>query len=94
MTNVLNSFVELQTKTMETVLENAKNMPQTLTNFFGNPTEMFKTTWMNTENAKAMYENNKKFNTAYMNYNKAVTEMYEAVFANVELINKETIKSN
>jgi hypothetical protein len=94
MTNVLNSFVEMQTKTMETVLENAKNMPQSLTNFFGNPSEMFKTTWMNTENAKAMYENNKKFHNAYINYNKAVAEMYEAVFANVELINKETVKAN
>ena len=49
---------------------------------------------MNTDNAKTMYENNKKFHSAYMNYNKAVTEMYEAAYANVELINKETIKSN
>jgi len=94
MKNVLNTFAEMQMKTMETVIENAKNMPQSLTNFFGNPSDMFKTTWMNTENAKAMYENNKKFHTAYINYNKAITEMYEAVYANAELINKETIKSN
>ena len=94
MTNLLNSFVEMQTKTMETVLENAKNMPQSLTSLFGNPTEMFKTTWMNSDNAKAMYDNNKKFHTAYVNYNKAVAEMYESVYANIELINKETIKSN
>jgi hypothetical protein len=55
MTNLVNSFVEMQTKTMETVLENAKNLPQTLTAMFGTSTEAFKTTWMNTDNAKAMY---------------------------------------
>jgi len=94
MTNLVNSFVEMQTKTMETVLENAKNMPETLKTMFGNPTEAFKTTWMNTDNAKAMYENNKKFHTAFVNYNKAVAEMYEATYANIELIKKETAKAN
>lgn len=94
MTNVLNTIAEMQMKTMETVFENAKNMPQTLTSMFGSPAETFKTSWMNTENAKAMYDNNKKFHAAYINYNKAIAEMFEATYANVELINKETVKSN
>ena len=94
MTNVLNSFVEMQTKTMETVLENAKNMPQTLATMFGTSTDAFKTTWMNPSNTKAMYENNKKFHTAFINYNKAVAEMYEATYDNIELVKKETAKAN
>lgn len=94
MTNLVNSFVEMQTKTMETVLENAKNLPQALTSMFGISTDAFKTTWMNTDNAKAMYENNKKFHTAFVNYNKAVAEMYEATYANIELVKKETAKAN
>jgi len=44
MTNLVNSFVEMQTKTMETVLENAKNLPQALTSMFGTSTDAFKTT--------------------------------------------------
>lgn len=94
MTNVLNSFVEMQTKTMETVLENAKNMPQTLATMFGNPTETFKTPFMNPSNAKAMYENNKKFHSAFITYNKAVAEMFEATYKNIELFNNETINAN
>jgi hypothetical protein len=94
MKNVLNSFVEIQTKAMESVLENAKNMPQTLTSMFGNPTEVFKTPFMNPGNAKAMYENNKKFHSAFINYNKAVADMFEATYNNIELFNNETIKAN
>ena len=94
MTNVLNTIAELQSKTIETVFEDAKNMPQTLTNLFGVSTDTFKTSWMNVENAKAMYENNKKFHTAYATYNKALAEMYEAAYSNIELVNKESIKSN
>ena len=94
MTKELNTIVEMQMKTIETVFENAKNMPQTFMTLFGNPTETYKNAWMNTENAKAMYENNKRFHTAYVNYNKALTEMFEAATSNFNLISKETIKSN
>ena len=94
MTDLLKTITELQTKTMETAFENAKNLPETLTTLFGTSTEAFKTSWMTNTNAKAMYENNKKFHTAYVNYNKAVAEMLEATYSNIELINKETTKSN
>ena len=94
MTKELNAIAEMQMKTIETVFENAKNMPQTFMTLFGNPTETFKTSWMNTENAKTMYENNKKFHNAYVAYNRALTDMYEAATANFNLIGKETIKAN
>ena len=94
MTNMLEKIAELQLKTVETVFENAKNMPQALTTLFGSSTDTFKTVWMTADNTKAMYDNNKKFHAAYANYNKAIADMYEAAYANIELINKETLKSN
>lgn len=94
MTKELNAIAEMQMKTIETVFENAKNMPQTFMTLFGNPTETYKNSWMTTENAKAMYDNNKKFHNAYITYNRALTDMYEAAVSNFNLIGKETIKAN
>jgi hypothetical protein len=90
MTHTLNKIIELQTKTMETVFENAKTVPSTLINAFSQP---LTNPWLVTDNTKAIYENTKKFNTAYLTYTKALTDMLEATYETAELINNST-KSN
>ncbi len=90
MTRTLNTIIDLHTKTMETVFENVKTMPVTLMTVLGTP---LTNPWLVTDNTKAIYENTKKFNAAYLNYTKAITDMFEATYETAELINNST-KSN
>lgn len=87
MTRTLNKIIEFQTKTMETVFENAKTMPETLINSFTQP---LTNPWLSTDTTKAVYENTKKFNAAYLTYTKALTDMFEATYETAELINNST----
>jgi hypothetical protein len=93
-TNLLNHFVELQQKTMETVFKNAENMPLFLKDIFGSPENLYKTPWMTPTSGKLMYENNRKFNEAYIKYHQSIVDMMTALSNNADLINNETIKSN
>lgn len=93
MTNVLAAFTKMQTEAMQLGIENAKNMPQTFMTMFTNPTEAFNSSFSYLPNSKEIIENTKKFQTAFVNYNLALSEMMTASYNTFELVSKELTKS-